>query len=185
MKNVSSALVVAFILGAAVGGALTSGVLAPERPPTDSAPDLDSPGLTWSSGGPECASGNVTPNAGWVHDVAVGESFAVTLNATVVHDRNRKVEPSISRIGSRAYRIDLRTVPVGNQSTKERKLLARCRFAETDIGLATSLPTDYSRFEVAVNGRTIRTVEYDGTTADLHRLPNPINATVEGQTDSS
>ncbi|MFC4549112.1 MULTISPECIES: hypothetical protein [Halorussus] len=179
MKEVPPALVVAFLLGAAVGGALGPGSAALSRSPTDSnpGPNPDSPPLSLWSAGPDCASGNTTPNAGWVHDVAVGESFAVTLNATVVHDRNRTVEPDVSRTGPRAYRIDFRTVPVENRSAKEKRLLDRCRLAETEIGLATSLPTNYSRFEVAVNGRTIRTVEYDGTTADLHRLPNPINAT--------
>lgn len=176
MEKLVPAVAVAFALGLVVGGVGGIGY-GGAFTPTDAGPDPESPPYSLSTSGGTCL--EPRPHAGWVHEVAVGDSFAVTLNATVVHDRGRTVAANVSRVMPGAYRIDLRTVTddrgLANES-REKSPPADCRVA-TDLRLGASLPTDYRQFEVTVNGRTILAVENEDTTADLYQLPNPINAT--------
>lgn len=174
MAELSRAVAVAFALGlivGAVGGVSFTG----ESSPSDPGPDPESPpySLSTSSG---CL--NVRPHAGWVHEVAAGDSFAVTLNATVVHERSRTVVANVSRLAPGSYRIDLRTVADDRDSPNgiQKSPPDDCQVA-TDLTLGASLPTDYQEFEVTVDGRTILTVENEATTGELYQLPNPINAT--------
>ena len=178
MKRLVPAVALAFVLGVLVGGvggiggfgALDSDLLDTDS--TDQSAS-DAIPLVWGTGGPNCFDAP-TPNAGWVHEVAAGESYAVTLNATVVHERGERVKPNVTEWADGQYRLDLRTVPDdGRAKTPEN-----CR-AASSLTIGISLPTDYERFEIAVNGRTLRTIEREDTMADLYQLPNPINATVD------
>lgn len=170
-------LVVAFLLGVFVG--FVGGIGTSYFSSSDDSSAFESPGLSLTKSVGACD--EIDSNSGWVHEVAVGESFAVTLDATVVHDSNRTVTANVSRETQQLYRIDLQTVSneeptdARKKATTTQESVERC--AATHLTLGTSLPTDYSEFVVTMNGRTLQTVEYDGTTADLYRLPNPINAT--------
>jgi len=174
MTRLSSAVVAAFALGL-VAGAVGGLGFGSQLAPTDAGPDPESPPYSLSSSGPDCL--DVRPHAGWVHEVAVGDAFAVTLNATVVHDRDQRVSANVSRVTPGSYRIDLRTVPETPRTSdagKQKSPPEGCQVA-TDLQLGASLPTDYQEFEVTVNGRTLLTVENEDTTADLYQLPNPVN----------
>ncbi|WP_276282039.1 hypothetical protein [Halorussus caseinilyticus] len=176
MKKLPTAVLAAFAVGLVVGATAWAG-FGGAVAPTDSGPDPESPPYSLSTAGGNCL--DVRAHAGWVHEVAVGDSFAVTLNATVVHERGQTVEAEVNRGVAGRYRIDLRTVADGRESangTAKKSPLEGCRVA-TDLRLAASLPTDYSDFEIAVNGRTLLTVENEDTAADLYQFPNPVNAT--------
>lgn len=181
MERVALAVAGAFVLGALAGSVLGVGAGFVDGPHSDDSAKFDPPGASLSKSVGECD--DFESDSGWVHDVAVGESFAVTLDATVVHDPSRSVTANVSRSATGPIRIDLRTTPAdearenGTEAETDAAADERTGCAATDLSLATSLPTDYEEFEVSVNGRTLRTVENDGTTADLHRLPTPINAT--------
>ncbi|WP_276301379.1 hypothetical protein [Halorussus lipolyticus] len=181
MERLTSTVVAAFLLGlvvGAVGGFAFGGQLGLLDPgPTNSGPNPESPPYSLSKSG-GCL--DVRPHAGWVHEVAVGDSFAVTLNATVVHDRGATVSTNVSRVAPGAYRIDLRTVSsetVESDANRTKSPPEDCRVA-TDLRLGASLPTDYREVEVALDGRTLLTVENEDTAPDLYQLPNPVNATV-------
>ena len=170
------AVAVAFALGIVAGSAGGVGIGFGGN---DGPDEFDSPGLSLSKSVGPCD--EVDPGSGWVHDVAVGQSFAVTLEAIVVHDRNRTVTANVSRTSPGRFLVDLRTVPADRAETVRKTANASTEStpdcAATHLNLGTSLPIDYDEFTVAMNGHTLRAVEYDGTVADLHRLPNPINAT--------
>lgn len=174
MRKLLPAFVLVFLLGMVVGGAggIGSGLVSSAS--DDSPRDFDSPPLSLSSASSSC--GETRANSGWVHDVAVGKSFAVTLNATVQHAPTETVSVNVSKISSERFRIDLQTVPSDRSEAAQQKMneTTSSRCAGTELRLATSLPTDYESFEITIDGRTIRTVEYDGTGADLHQLPNPV-----------
>lgn len=172
MERVVLAAAGAFLLGVLVGSVAGGGAGLVGDPGPGAPEGVDSPGASLSKSVGAC--GDVDPDSGWVHDVAVGESFAVTLDATVVHDRGRPVTANVSRSASGTFRIDLRTQVHGSGASTDD---AGSTCTATHLTLGTNLPTDYEAFAVSVNGRTLLTVEYDGTTPDLHRLPNPINAT--------
>ena len=174
MKDVVPVVVAALVVGFAVG-AIGSDVVSG---PADSGPDPASPPLSLSWASVSC--GERTPHAGWVHEVAVGKSFAVTLNGTVVHEPGRTVTANVSRITSRTYRIDLRTVPADRSTETKGRGTTTGDCTATKVDLGTSLPTDFERFHVTVNGRTILSVENEDTVGELYRLPNPINATDSG-----
>ncbi|WP_137287603.1 hypothetical protein [Halorussus salinisoli] len=176
MRNFITAIVAAFAFGLVVGAIGWAGFGSPVGQ-ADPGPDPESPPFSVSESGGTCL--ETRAHAGWAHEVAVGHSFAVTLNATVVQDRGQTVSANVSRTAPETYRIDLETAPDETETSDEGKRKSApedCRVA-TDVRLATSLPTEYQEFEVAVNGRTLRTIENRDTTGNLYQLPNPINAT--------
>ncbi|MFC4450334.1 hypothetical protein [Halorussus aquaticus] len=180
MEKFTTAVAGAFVLGLVAGAIGWAGFGAPVGT-ADSGPDAESPGYSLSTSGPDCL--DVRPHGGWVHEVAVGESFAVTLNATVVHDPGRTVSANVSRTTPGTYRIALETVADGREVSKAAANDSRregCRVA-THVRLGTGLPTDYRQFDVTVNGHLLLTVENEDTTGDLYQLPNPVNATASAE----
>ncbi|WP_158056661.1 hypothetical protein [Halorussus halophilus] len=174
MRKLLPAFVLVFLLGVLVGGVGGAGSGFVSSAPDDTSRDFDSPPLSLGKATGSC--GETKADAGWVHDVAVGKSFAVTLNATVQHAPTETVKASVTKVSPGYFRIDLRTVQSDRSEAAQQKMndTASVGCTETELRLATSLPTDYESFEITMNGRTLRTVEYDGTVADLHQLPNPI-----------
>ncbi len=168
-----SPLLLAFAAGILVGAVAIAAFQPPvQSGPVQPGPDSESPPFTIAMGGPNCLDSRHGSGGGWVHEVAAGTSYAVTLNATVVHDRGEAVAANVSRTAPGGYAIDLRTVPATDDAKSPS---GDCRVA-TRVELGASLPTDYREFRVTANGRTLLTVERDDTTADLYRLPHPVNA---------
>lgn len=160
----------AFLLGAAVGPAI--GPLSPDAG-ADRSPDPEAPPYSLSYGGSRCLADEVKPNGGWVHEVAVGYSYAITVNATIPHDRGETVAANVGQVVPGTYEIAFRTGDGGGNASKTPS--AGCRVGTT-VDLAASLPTEYERVDVTMDGRTVLAVENEDTAADLYRLPNPIGA---------
>lgn len=169
MRALLPAVVLSLLLGMGIGA-----VAFDQHEPARRSLDTESPGFSLGTASGEC--GDLTPNAGWVHDVAAGEQYVVTLNATIVHDGSQTVWANVSRVLPHAYRIDLRTVPDERGDETRRKGPEDGECESTRVLLGTGLPTDHRRYEVSINGRTLLTVENDDTTPDLYPLPNPISA---------
>ncbi|MEF8790030.1 MAG: hypothetical protein V5A61_07885 [Haloarculaceae archaeon] len=164
-------IAMAFLAGVLAGGVLVTAVPGLAGGPVEMPPDPDNPPTSTASAGPGCYDGTVTPNAGWVHEVATGNAYAVTLNATVVHDAGTEVRADVSRRSGNEYELALRTVSV----TPERAL--DCERVRTRFEMAVSLPTTYEGVVVTVDGRELVDARRTDTTADLYPLPNPVNAT--------
>ncbi len=164
-------IAMAFLAGVLAGAVLLTAAPGLAGGPSEMGPDPENPPTSTYSGGPSCYDGEVNPNAGWVHEVAAGTSYAVTLNATVVHDAGTEVRASVDRRDGNEYELALRTVPI----TPERSL--DCELVRTTFGMGVSLPTSYERFVVTANGRELVSARRTDTTADLYPLPNPVNAT--------
>jgi len=161
----------AFLAGLLAGAVLVTAMPGLVGGPSQAGPDPGNPPFTTASGGPSCFDGEVTPGAGWVHEVAVGDSYAVTLNASVVHDAGTEVAADVVPGPGGSYELALRTVPV----TPERTL--QCERVHTTFEMAASLPTSYRELVVTMNGRELVRATREDTTGDLYRLPNPLNAT--------
>ena len=164
-------IAMAFLAGVLAGAVLLTAVSGLAGGPVERGPDPDNPPMYTASAGPSCFDGGVNPNAGWVHEVAAGTSYSVTLNATVVHDAGTEVRASVERRAGEGYELALRTVAV----TPERTL--DCERVRTRFEMGTSLPTSYERLVVTLDGRELVNAERTDTTADLYPLPNPVNAT--------
>ena len=160
----------AFLAGVLAGAVLLSAVPG-HAGPTHTGPDPDDPPFYTSVGGPGCYDGETNSNAGWVHEVAAGDSYAVTLNATIVHDAGTEVRADVVPRAGDEYELALRTVSV----TPEKAL--DCERVRTTFEMGVSLPTSYESFVVTLDGRELLCAERDDTTADLYPLPNPVNAT--------
>lgn len=164
-------IAMAFLAGVLAGGVLVTAVPGLSGGPVEMPPDPDSPPTSTYSVGPSCYDGPVKPGSGWVHEGATGNAYAVTLNATVVHHAGTEIRAGVTRRSANEYELALRTVAV----TPERSL--DCERVRTTFGMGTSLPTSYEVFVVTVDGRELLRAERTDTTADLYRLPNPVNAT--------
>jgi len=162
----------AFLAGVLAGAVLVTAVPGLAGGPVETGPDPENPPYTTSSGGPSCFDGEVTPNAGWVHEVAVGDSYAVTLNATVVHEAGTEVRAAVVPRSNDEYELALRTV----SRTPERSF--DCDRVRTTFAMSASLPPSYQRLVVTMNGRELVRATRDDTSGDLYSLPNPLNATV-------
>lgn len=163
----------AFLAGVLAGAVLLGSVPGLQGGPAESGPDPENPPYTTASGGPSCFEGDVNPGAGWVHEVAVGSSYAVTLNASVVHEAGTEVEAEVLPRPGDTYELALGT----SATTAERP--QSCDRVRTSLEMAVSLPTSYRQLVVTMNGRDLLRATRDDTTGDLYRLPNPVNATAQ------
>ena len=159
-----------FLAGILVGAVLMTALPGPAGGPSETGPDPADPPYTTARAGPTCVDGGANPEAGWVHEVAVGDAYAVTLNATVVHDAGTELRASVVPRRGGAYELALGTASV----TPERSV--ECPRVRTDFEMAVSLPTSYRELRVTLNGRTLVRATRDDTTADLYPLPNPVDA---------
>ncbi|WP_265110028.1 hypothetical protein [Halosolutus halophilus] len=169
LRRLSIAMV--FLAGVLAGAVILAGSSGLAERPGESAPDPENPPTSISSAGPSCYNGSATPNAGWVHEVAAGRSYAVTLNATVVHDAGTEVTAEVIPRANGEYELAFRTV----EHTAEKSL--DCERFRTRFEMGVSLPIDYERVVVTVNDRVLVDATRDDTTADLYPLPSPVNAT--------
>lgn len=163
----------AFLAGVLAGAVLFGTVPGLQEDPAERGPDPENPPYTTASGGPSCFEGDVNPESGWVHEVAVGTSYAVTLNASVVHQAGTEVEADVVPRAGDGYELALETIP----NTADRP--QSCEQVRTSLDMAVSLPTSYRQLVVTVNGRDLLRATRDDTTADLYRLPTPVNATMQ------
>jgi hypothetical protein len=168
----------AFLAGVLAGAVVVSvfpGVLGlgGSVGPTDTGPDPENPPFSTQAGtGCYDGPGDYSQNAGWVHEVAAGTSYAVTLNATVLHPAGTSVEGDVVRRRPGEYELAIRTVTSTDAPDRG------CELLDTSFGMGVSLPTDYESFVVTIDGESIRRVENGATTtAELYPLPNPVNAT--------
>lgn len=161
-----SSLLYGVVIGLIIG--LVGGVMIADT--NDTGLDNSTLPTATSSGGPACYDGP-KEHVGWLHVIASGDRWTTTLNATVIHPRGTEVRANVSQRSTGNYEIALETV----NSTSEKPLVNESCQAATTINVATSLPEP--DFVVTMNGRTVREVDQEETTANLYPLPNPINAT--------
>lgn len=164
-------IALAFLAGVLAGAVLLSAVPGLAGGPVETGPDPGNPPTSTASAGPSCYDGTANPNAGWVHEVGAGNAYVVTLNATVVHDSGTEIRADVNPRNGNEYELALRTVAV----TPERAL--DCERVRTTFAMGVSLPTDYERLVVTLDGRELVDARRTDTTADLYPLPNPLNAT--------
>lgn len=159
-------LVLGLLVGVAVGGAFGSGSLpiASEADRTD-----QEPGLSYGRAGPSCFDGPGA-NDGWMHVVANGRTWLVTVNATIVHPPGTAVEVDLSQQPTGSYEIAFRTVASTPEKPPEEQ---DCELA-TSYEVATGLPEP--TVVITMNGRPVRAVDQDETVANLYPLPNPVVA---------
>lgn len=161
------ALLLGLLIGVLVGSAMSGPLAASTHSPS---PDPDDPPTSVSMAGPSCYDGS-REAVGWLHVVANGETWAVTMNATVVHPAGTEIDVTVSRRPTGDYEIALDTVGTARDRSPAD---GECRASTTlDVATALSRPS----FLVTVDGRTIRSVEQDETVANLYPLANPVDAT--------
>lgn len=164
---VALALLAGVLVGAAVVGPLDDG-------PASTAPDPDNPPSSYSISGPSCYDGPQN-NTGWTHVMANGETWAVTLNATVVHPPGTVVDVNVTRRPTDTYDVAITT----GEPSRNRPLPDEdCQLASTvNVGASLAEP----KFDVTLDGVLVRAVDQDETTANLYPLPRPLNATATGE----
>ena len=160
-----------FAAGVLVGAILVTAMPGLVGEPAESGLDPTNPPLSTSSSGPSCFDGTVPSSAGWVHEAAVGDSYAVTLNATVLHDAGTAVHATVIPRSANEYELALHTAP----STSERSF--DCERVQTAVVMSVSLPPSYPQVVVTLNDRAVLHVARDDTFPDLYSLPNPLNLT--------
>lgn len=100
-------------------------------------------------------------DTGWAHEVATGTSRTFTANLTVAHDAAEELNVSFETLRPGVYVFSVDVVDGGTSGSPD------CTTGST-VEFAASLPTDYERVELRVEGETVETVGNDGdTTADL------------------
>jgi hypothetical protein len=162
----SRLLLAGVIVGLVVGGP-AGAVLAP-GPLTSPSPDNQPSGTYSASSG--CYDGG-QENNGWLYVAANGKTWAVSLNATILHPRDTEIEFNISQQPTDTYEIALTT---NETATEQSRSSDDCRMATT-VNIATGLAEPV--FDISVNGRIVRSIDQDETAANLYYLPNPLNAT--------
>ena len=161
-----SALLYGVVIGLIIG--LVGGMMIADT--NDTGLDNSTLPTATSSGGPSCYDGP-RDHVGWLHVIASGDRWTTTLNATVVHPPGTEVRANVSQRPTGNYEIALETIDSSSAQPLENE---SCQ-AATTINVATGLPDP--DFVLTMNGRTVREVNQEETSANLYPLPNPINAT--------
>lgn len=160
-------LLVGVVIGLLVGGPVGA-ILAPGSIVSSSPPD-STPTATYSSSS-GCYDGP-QENNGWLYVAASGESWTVSLNATVVHPRGTEIDLNISQRPTGTYEIALIT----NDTATDEPYSGKDCLVGTTVDIATGLSKP--DFVVSLDGRIVRSVSQDGTVANLYPVPGPLNAT--------
>ncbi|SDM35718.1 hypothetical protein SAMN04487949_1394 [Halogranum gelatinilyticum] len=156
-----SSLLLAFLVGVLLTSAV--GLVAFDVQPAnaDRGPDPTSPPHSYSYGGGSCTAPEQA-DTGWAHEVATGTSRTFTANFTVVHDADEELNVSFDTHRPGVYVLDLSVVERDDRRGSESDS-SDCTTASI-LEFAASLPTDYERVELRVDGETVETVENDGDT---------------------
>lgn len=164
-----TALAAGFLAGVLVGG--TVAVAAVGLVPADR---VASPSLSYTT-----ATGCVDdapPSSGWVGTVPVDDVVAVPFNATLVHDEPAiLVNGTLDGDGGR-YVLTFTVAPDTEASERKGDPPADCQ-PRTVVEGAASLPADYERLTVVVDGTTVATFEPDRTGATYRPFVLPTEST--------
>lgn len=143
------------------------------EPPHDSADTL---GLAIAKSGPSCLSTTEDAHSGWVHTVANGRTYAVTFDIRVSHARGGAVTMDLTSTPLPGEYI--LAIMTANQGEDTRKPIVPPNDPDCDVGTRVigggSVPLNFETLRVTMNGKTIQTVEREGTFPKLTPLPNPI-----------
>lgn len=154
-------VVLGLLVGVVVGGVGVSalGLFDSPGPTSDDGPDPSNPPRSVATGTGCIPSSDA--NTGWAHEVASGTSRTFTANLTVAHAADEGVNVSFESIAPGSYVLSVDVVDEGKDGSPD------CPTGST-VEAAASLPTEYERVRIVVDGETVETVENDGeTTAEL------------------
>lgn len=171
-------------LGVVVGSVGTSGCLTAMSAGGDESGDDGTAGtnnadvrsLTLSKSGPGTLADASDVHSGWVHVVAHGETYDVTFDVRISHDRTEEAEVSLRGFPGGEYDLELATSEA-SETPKLAKPDAGGRQFGTRITGSGTLPIDFESLRVTANGETLRTVENEGTMPVMRPLPDPVEPT--------
>jgi hypothetical protein len=173
-RSALPAVVVAFVLGALVGGIVLSDAGTPDdavrvAPPD---PDDESPGATLARSGPDCLE-SAPPHSGWLVVSTVVNARAVTYNGTLAHERGLTVSMNVTQVSDGDYVMRFRTTPVDRVKTPS----GDCPVG-SQVQASTSLPMEYDTVAVVYGDATVVRVRNAGVTTTRYvPVANPVNRT--------
>lgn len=140
-----------------------------EPTPTDRSPRV---GVSYSAGGARCHDDVDRATVGWVHTVAHGERYDVTFDAILGHETGEEVSVELTHVAANDYELAFSS-PSQATTEKTTDRDTRCLFGTRVTGGGT-VPTDFETLRVTGGGERLLTIEREGTTPTLHRLPTPV-----------
>jgi hypothetical protein len=169
--GVASTVATAGCLASAFGGGDTPG--EESAGPTES---KDALGLALAKSGPGSLAESDEVHSGWVHVVAHGETYDVTFDVRVCHRRGEVVTIDLGHAIGGEYVLAIATGEATDtrKTTSDPDTGSGCDFG-TRIKGGGRLPNDFETLRVTADGRTIQTVENEGTVPILRPLPDPVD----------
>lgn len=141
------------------------------------AQETDTRPLTLSKSGPSDLAESSEVYSGWVHVVAHGETYDLTFDVRLCHERGEEVAVNLHGLSGGDYDLDFDTT--GSTETRktptDSNAVSHCGFGTRITGSGT-LPQDFQSLRVTANGRTLQTLENEGTMPVMRPLPDPIDA---------
>lgn len=154
-------------LGGVTGMASLAGCqLSSARRGNDPPEDTDARGLALSKSRGSELSESDDVHSGWVHVVADGETYDVTFDLRVCHGRQEEATVGLEQRVTNEYALEFET-------TGEADGESDCEYGTRITGGGT-LPTEFEMLRVTANGRTLQTLENEGTMPRLRPLPDPL-----------
>lgn len=154
-----------------VSGLLRSG----EDGPTENQEEDRRP-LTLAKGSPGSLADSDEVHSGWVHVVAHGETYDLTFDVRSCHEPGREVTIDLHGIPGGEYDLGFATTEASKTgaTTTEADADSDCAFG-TRINGSGTLPLEFEKLRITADGRTVQTVEKEGTMAVMRPLPDPID----------
>ncbi|GAA0644588.1 hypothetical protein GCM10009019_03190 [Salarchaeum japonicum] len=174
-------MLIATVLTALVVGGVVGAFVAPQPAPSADSVSPPSDGLVVSSTGQYCL-GNTSEYDGWLYTTADERGYDVSFNVTVVHGTETSLNWSVDSMPNDEYVINLRTQSASPETSGSAE--PDCTVGTTVVG-TTKIPANYTTVRVAVDGRTIATVDRDGTLPELQEIETAVSTASETNTSST
>lgn len=140
--------------------------------------------LTLAKGSPKNLIESDEVYSGWVHVVAHGETYDLTFDVRLCHERGREVTVDLYGLPGADYDLEFATgASETRATTPESAAVSNCEFG-TRINGSSTLSLEFERLRVTANRRVLQTIEREGTTAVMRPLPDPIDARSDETTAS-
>lgn len=138
--------------------------------------NTDDLGLAISNSGSGCLSQWDDELSGWVHTVAHGESYDITFDLRISHNRGDEINADLTKAEkSDGYLLQF---TIDNSTGTPDKRTQSINDSDCNLGTRIkgggSIPLDFNILYINVNGDNIKTIDRKGSFAAIHTLPDPV-----------
>ena len=135
----------------------------------------DNRGLVLAVGGPSSLAKSDDVDSGWVHVSKHGDSYHMTFDVRISHERHEEVPVELVGVPQIGYTLRFTTASASETNPGAITSDPDHEFGTQITGSGT-LPIEFEKLHITIDGRTLQTIEEKRKLAIMRQLPDPIEA---------